>query len=374
MNAIATKEIREDSFLKLTLAVDSLTGASPSGAVANATPQTFTSPSGNTSYVVTGGGPLLDSSFHDSRTAVGANYTLPITRLTTLDVGASLSDEYDYSHTGINARLARDLNNRNTTLSFGVALANDTINPVGGSPTPLSPMLGVIGGSKGGDKSKDVTDYLLGLTQVINRQTIVQFNYSLSQSSGYLNDPYKILSVVDPLTGDPVVGPPGSGINLFLYESRPDTREKQSLYGLYKHDIDGNVFDISYRLMTDDWGIDSHTIDMHYRAQLGGGRYIQPHLRFYTQTAADFYDTVLFNGAPVPQFATADYRLGKFDAVTLGLKFGMPTRTGELSARLELYQTSGTASPGAAVGSLRGFDLYPNLTAVVAQFSYKFGG
>ena len=47
---------------------------------------------------------------------------MPVTRLAMLSVGASLSDEYDYSHTGVNARLARDFNNRNTTLSFGVAL------------------------------------------------------------------------------------------------------------------------------------------------------------------------------------------------------------------------------------------------------------
>ena len=58
-----------------------------------------------------------------------------------LDVGASLSDEYDYTHTGMNAKLARDFNNRNTTLSFGVALASDTVDPVGGSPVPLAPML-----------------------------------------------------------------------------------------------------------------------------------------------------------------------------------------------------------------------------------------
>ena len=56
-------------------------------------------------------------------------------------------------------------------------------------------------GNKTGDKSKDVTNILLGITQVINRHTLVQFNYSLSQSDGYLNDPYKILSVVDSVLG-----------------------------------------------------------------------------------------------------------------------------------------------------------------------------
>jgi len=119
-----------------------LTGASPSGATPAGVVQTFTSPSGNSQYAVAPGAQALDTSFLDTRTAVTASWEMPVTRLALLSVGASLSDEYDYTHTGVNARLARDFNNRNTTLSFGVALANDTIEPVGGSPVALAPMLG----------------------------------------------------------------------------------------------------------------------------------------------------------------------------------------------------------------------------------------
>jgi hypothetical protein len=224
-----------------------------------------------------------------------------------------------------------------------------------------------------GDQSKDVVDFLIGITQVLNRQTIVQFNYSLSQADGYLTDPYKILSVVDPVTGMPIAGPPGSGLNAYLYESRPQTREKQSLYALLKRDFNGDVFDISYRYMTDDWGIDSHTVDLHYRWQFSGGKYVQPHLRFYSQNQADFYQTVLFDGVPVPQFATADYRLAKMDGVTFGIKYGQETQNGEFSARFEIYEQTGQASPGSSVGVLTGLDLYPDLSAVIAQFSYQFG-
>lgn len=379
VNAIARKELKEDGFLNLKLAVDTLTGASPNGAVPSLVPQTFTRPSGNGSYTVQPGEQPLDDSFQDTRTALSASWTWPVTRLTTLDVGASLSDEYDYTHTGLNARVARDLNNRNTTLSFGVAIANDTIDPVGGVPLALGPMLGErsegeLEDSVGlADASKDVLDVLIGVSQVLNRHTVLQVNYSLSQSDGYLDDPYKLLSVVDPLTGDPVAGPAGSGLNLYLHDGRPATRDKQSLFALLKRDLNGNVVDLSYRYMTDDWGIASHTIDLHYRWQLDGGKYLQPHLRWYSQTEADFYQTVLFDGRPVPQFATADYRLGRFDAVTIGVKYGQETRRGEFSTRLELYQQTGSASSGAAVGSLAGLDLYPDLSAIIAQFSYSFG-
>jgi hypothetical protein len=374
LTARARKEVREQKFLDLTLAIDSLTGASPSGAVPASTVQTFTSPSGNSQYTIGAGAQALDTSFLDTRTALGASWELPIARLSLLSIGASLSDEYDYSHAGVNARFARDFNNRNTTLSLGLALANDAIDPVGGAPVPLTPMLGLgAATNKRGDQSKDVTDFLLGVTQVLNRHTIVQLNYSLSQSDGYLSDPYKVLSVVDPVTGSPVAGPAGSGLYRYLFDSRPDAREKQSLYGLVKRDFNGDVLEASYRYMTDDWGVDSHTLELRYRWSFGE-RYLQPHMRFYQQTAADFYRTVLFDGAPLPAYATADHRLGEFDGLTVGLKYGQATaRGGEWSARVEYYTQTGSPSPGAAVGALAGFDLYPDLNAVIAQFSYKFG-
>lgn len=376
INVRARKEMREEKFLTLNLGLDSLTGASPSGAVPANSVQTFTSPSGNSQYRVQPGAPALDTSFHDSRVAISADWQMPIQRLSLLSVGASVSDEFDYTHTGVSAQFARDFNNRNTTLSFGVALANDTISPVGGSPLPLAPMLGLQNQTnKRGDQSKDVTDFLIGLTQVVSRHTIVQLNYSLSQSDGYLSDPYKVLSVVDPVTGNPVAGPAGSGLFRYLFESRPSTRDKQSIYGLIKRDFDGNVLEASYRYMTDDWGVDSHTLELRYRWNLGDNqRYFQPHVRFYQQTAADFYRTVLFNGAPLPTFASADHRLGEFDGLTFGVKYGQATqRGGEWSARLEYYTQTGDPAPGSAVGALAGYDLYPDLNAVIAQFSYKFG-
>ena len=189
-NALGRKELREDSFLNLTFALDTLTGASPSGAVPSPVPQTFTRPSGNASYTVPANEPPLDDTFQDTRTALSASWEWPVTRLMLLNVGASLSDEYDYTHTGLNAKLARDFNDRNTTLSFGVALASDTVDPVGGSPVPLAPMLEQgNSANKRGSESKDVTDLLFGVTQVLNRKTLVQLNYSLSNSDGYLTDP-----------------------------------------------------------------------------------------------------------------------------------------------------------------------------------------
>jgi hypothetical protein len=376
MNALARKETNEDTFINLSLALDTLTGASPSGAVPTPAVQTFTRPSGNAQYLIGANQIPLDDSFQDTRVALSGSWDKPISRLTLLSVGASYSDEYDYTHTGINAKIARDFNNRNTTFSAGFAVANDTIDPVGGAPAGLTPMLGIgdLSNRIEDDQNKDVTDFLLGVTQVINRQTVVQFNFSLSQSDGYQSDPYKILTVVDGLSGMPVAGPAGTGLNLHLFEQRPDQRDKQSLFGLVKRDFGGNVLDMSLRFMTDDWGIDSQTVDFRFRWNMNGGRFLEPHLRFYSQNAADFYRTVLIDGQPLPAYASADYRLADFSAFTVGIKYGKETRKGEYSTRLEFYQHSGNPDPAAQFGALAGVDLYPDLSAVIAQFSYSFGG
>jgi hypothetical protein len=211
------------------------------------------------------------------------------------------------------------------------------------------------------------------VTQVINRNTIVQLNFSLSRADGYLTDPYKLLSLVDPSTGALLPGPPGSGLHRYIYESRPDSRDKDSVFLLMKRSFGDDVLDASYRFMTDDWGIDSQTIEFRYKWAFGRDKYLQPHLRFYSQNAADFYRTVLFDGQPLPTYATADYRLGDFDAITFGVELGKDTRQGEISTRLEYYRQRGNPDPSSRVGLLTSQDLYPDLNAVIAQFSYKFG-
>lgn len=390
---LARRTIGEDGSLGIHATLDTLTGASPNGAAPSNQPQTFTRPSGEASYGVPAGELPLDDTFKDTRIAAGVSWTRLLTRLTTLDVGADVSDEYDYTHIGINAGIAHDFNDRNTTLSAGLAFAADSIDPVGGVPVPFSALsageaepdgadrrtgLDDDGDDDdgderddGGDESKTVAEALLGVTQVIGPRTLLQLNYSVSDARGYLNDPYKLLSIVHPVTGE-LVPDPGGGPSPYVYENRPDTRSKQSLFALVKQDLGGHVLEGSYRYMTDDWGIASHTADLRVRFSMGEGRYLQPHLRWYTQTAADFYRTVLFDGTPLPEFASADYRLAAFDGVTVGFKYGWPGKLGEWSLRAELYRQTGDASPGSDVGVLRELDLDPSMEAAIAQVTFKF--
>jgi hypothetical protein len=375
----ARRDFQDDRLLSLDFSVDTLTGASPNGALAQGGAQTFTSPSGKASYSTNAGKIPLDNTFKDTRVAGGINWTQPFARLYTFSAGLGVSSEYDYQHAGVDLGLTRDFNQRNTTLNAGLSYSKDNVDPVGGAPAPLSQMLDVGNlTNRNGSKSKDVVDALLGVTQVISRTTVMRLNYSYSDSSGYLNDPYKILSVVDPVSGDAIARTPAAGSGgpgyLYLFESRPDTRRKQALYGELKQYLGGKVLSLSYRYMTDDWGIDSNTVEARLRWPFATGMYVEPTLRYYTQTAADFYRLSLPLGQPLPRFASADYRLSDFNATTVGLKFGRELANGQQwSARLEYYQQTGNAPAALLIGNQANRDQTPGLKAVIAQFTYRFG-
>jgi len=233
----ARRAFDEDRSLSLNLTVDSLTGSTPNGAVPANTVQTFTGPSGGDSYSIAPGEIPLDNTFLDTRVALSANWQQSLGEAMRWNVGLSSSDEYDYLHLGVNARLERDFNLRNTTVFVGAAYAQDDINPVGGTPVGLAPMFGEDDENEDDDDegrneklSKDVMDVLIGVTQVLSRRSLLEVAYSYGKSDGYLTDPYKILSVVDPVTGFPVPGLADEVPYLYLYEKRPDSRAKQSLF------------------------------------------------------------------------------------------------------------------------------------------------
>lgn len=369
-----SRELAEGEKVNLKLVLDSLTGATPNGAHASSSVQTFTNPSGRKAYTVNPGDTPLDDTFLDTRVALSGSWEMPVLDdYSRVILGANLSKEFDYASLGASASFQRDTNNRNTTYSASLGLNADTISPSGGIPTPLANMRVANSGTNrdGADDTKTITDLMFGLTQVINRRTLMQFNLGLSESSGYMNDPYKIISLIDGITGLPIT-PADSNDLPYLYENRPDSRSRQIFYWKTVHHLTEDVINVSYRYHTDDWGIDSHTIDFHYRYELGNGHYLQPHLRYYSQSAADFFTTALVDGQPLPDYASSDYRLGEFETQTIGLKYAMRTgETSEFSVRAELIsQTQNeVATP---IGDQANYDLTPDLDSYIVQFGYNF--
>jgi hypothetical protein len=131
--------------------------------------------------------------------------------------------------------------------------------------------------------------------------------------------------------------------------------------------------------MIDDWGILSHTLDLNYRLQIQAHRYLQPHVRFYHQTEADFYRrwlTADSSGMPsdLPRHATADYRLGQFQAWTVGGRYGQTLRPGQsLIVRVEYYWQMGDSHPPGAPGALANLDLFPTVGAWIVNAGYSIG-
>ncbi len=362
----ARKDFGDERFLNLKLTFDSISGASPNGASPATFTQTFTSPSGNSVDTIKPGDTPFNSNFKDARYAVDASWDQPLGRLNKVSLGANASFERDYTSFGLNGSFSRDFNQRNTTLSLGASLQADNVKPNGGVPEELAAVdVAKVRPAVAEEDSKLVLDLVLGLTQVIDRETIMQVNYSYGLADGYLSDPYKIISLIDGTTGN-TTG--------YINEKRPSTRNRSSVYLEMKHHFTADVITASYRYFWDDWGISSNTVDIQYRYELGNSMYLEPRLRLYQQSAADFYRHSIVNGS-VPGVASADYRLGELTSGTIGLKIGWNPGYAyfkKLGFVVESYRITGNKHPADTIGVQRGLDFFPTVEAVILQISASF--
>jgi hypothetical protein len=355
--------------LNFNVTFDSLSGSSPNGALTSRAAQTFASPSGKASHAyTTAPGQLpVDPNYQDDRIAVGANWTVPLTRVDQLSVGGKVSAEDDFFSVTVDASIAHDFNDKNTTLSFGINDEFDSLRPIGGAPVPGSDYALF---EKTGNKTKNGVGVLLGVTQVITRNWLSEFNVSVDRFKGYLNDPYKITSIIDS----------AGNTTGYEFESRPDQRTRKSAYWDNRVAWGQQVSTgLSLRYMRDDWGVRSDTAQLHLRWSFSNrDRYVEPTFRWYRQTAANFYTPFILNTeARTTAYEASDSRLGAFHALTYGLKYAqkLPGLGGreesEFSLRMEYYQQTfneRTATPAA----LQGLDLYPGLKAVLVQVGWRF--
>jgi hypothetical protein len=202
---------------------------------------------------------------------------------------------------------------------------------------------------------------------VMSRRWLLAFDGSKTLESGYLTEPYKLISIADPLSGIPLEN---------LTDKRPDTRNRTSLLFTSVYHLTKDVVYISYRNYRDTWNVKSNTFDLKYRDELGSEWYLEPHIRYYRQTAASFFTTGLIDGEPLPDFATSDQRLGSLRSITLGgtLGFRIADYPGEWSVRVEYIRQTGDSFPTDAIGVQRQFNLSPplNTGAVVIGYSILF--
>ena len=200
-----------------------------------------------------------------------------------IGAGFAYSTEHDYLSRTFNVDARVSSADNNTTLAAGVGVASDDIDSVN---------LVARG------RTKRTTDMLVGITQVLSANDIVQSNLTYSVGRGYYDDPYKAVDV------------------------RPDKRDQLAWLTRWNHHLDAldATARLSARYYRDTFGVRALTVGAEW-VQPFGAWTVTPALRYYTQRSADFYF-----GPPFPvgfrpgQFYSADQRLSSFGAWTPGIK------------------------------------------------------
>ncbi len=335
--AVATVKgvISDDDSVTLKTVYDTMSGATPSGTVINK--------QGNISFTGASGGGVATSGkvdslakFSDTRIALSLDWDHAASRDLSYLFNGAISVENDYRSFSIGTTLKREFNNKTLTLTGGLAGTYDQIFRVGSGDTPGQLTL-VTDQVTFGEGEKTTIDGMLGLTYVINRRTVSQFNIGASLSQGYLTDPYKLISIVD-----------ANNIEYEQYtEKRPGSRLRYTFSAHISHQEypTNRIYQGSYRLYTDDWGITSHTFKGSINYSLGDGHYVEPNVRLYHQSAADFYRNSFVLDPPnpvlipstLPEYLSADYRLDESNSITLGATYGIrSSANSHLRLRLQL--------------------------------------
>lgn len=273
---------------------------------------------------MTGASPLFHNSLsgasgvgvHDYRKAADFKLTRYFERVT---VGASIavSSEHDYLSraAAVDIRFASE--DRNRTFAFGIGGSSDRIT----SENLIAE-----------NETRHTVDALIGLTQILSANTVIQSNLTWSQGHGYYSDPYK------------------------PFDRRPDHRRQLAWLTRLNHfvpPLDAAVR-ASYRFAHDSFGSSSHTLEVAWHQNLPQGWSVTPLLRYYTQSAADFYFDPPFpagfvRGRPY----SADTRLAAFGAITAGVRIAKQLPGGvTLDLKFDAYRQragwrlGGGGSPG----------------------------
>ncbi len=350
-------KVSDNDSVKFKLVHDTISGASPTGAVKSENESvTFTSASGGSGFNAgSGGSAMVD--IEDTRLSFNADWQHEWNQRTRTSYGANLSSENDYESLGASLNIERDNRNRQTTYSAGVGLSDDTIFRGGASDTP-DPLAATDSAESFGKGERNTWDTMAGVSHILNRRTVGQINLTYSLSQGYHTDPYKVITAIDAQ---------GNVVDTF-YESRPGERNRVSMYSKLAHQLKDteNTVHASYRIYQDDWSVRSHTVDLKYRNSLSNQQFIEPHIRLYRQTAADFYkhhlaiDQDVSVRFPDNNFVSADYRLDRFWSYSAGIKYGRPIgQSGRLRLRAEYMEQTFAHSE------------FKINSAVILQASYK---
>ena len=280
----------------------------------------------------------------DQRLAMNGKLNVRLNDLS-FDVTGGNSTEWDYISNYVNLDSRWEINNKMTTLAAGFGYAKDNIWADGGQQGLIHEQY-TNGQYIGGNKN--TLQGLLGVTQILDKESLLQLNLTVSNSSGFLSDPYKSVWV------DNVPNFGFSGINNncrqsthfafqsnFCADTRPGARTQTSVLMRYVRNfsaLDAAALHLDYRFYSDTWDIDSHTFEASWMQPLPYQFMLTPHVRYYTQGSAYFYQTVYANPTANGLYSS-DYRLANFGAIAGGVHLNKALIENiTVGAGVELYQ------------------------------------
>ena len=287
---------------------ESLSGASP----------WFTSLGLDGEPIVNLSGP---SGISDRRTelSVGSRYYLENGSFAG-NIGYSEENDYQSVYFGLNGE--KHYNNDLTTVSAGLSYSSDEI-----FPTDAALFNRVI------EDDKQSTSVFVSVSQIINQVSNFQSALSFTEQSGFLSDPYKLRDI------------------------RPDDKTQIAWSNSYrKFFVSANAaLHANYSYYHDYFGISSHTSDLSWHQNLGRTFQLVPQLRYYSQSAADFFTNVDDFLNPTSEYQSSDYRLSAFGAVSGGFSviadmgFWKATLTAERYLANDKYSAFDVSQPSTAL-------------------------
>jgi hypothetical protein len=354
---------------------------------------------GNAVQVMSGASPKgsskCTSSICDERIAFNPSLTYFLDTAS-VSLAGGYSDENDYTSRYVSTNVSMDFNKKLTTLNFGGSVAFDEANPhyVGGIPLALD-------GSNPNDQTcgkkchKTSQQYLIGFSQILDKESVLLSNMTFSYNTGYLSDPYKLVSFY---YDTPVTAADGStGYTSFdtnmnngatspvshNVEGRNDTRPREKFqwawltqYVRHFGSLNDAALHADYRFTADTFGINSHTVELSWHQPIVDDWQVIGRFRYYSQDSADFYQPV-FNGNPANyKYYSNDYRLAGFGAFSGGLKLTKEFReikhvdSLKFLAGVEYYDHKASYQLGgsSSVSNFADFNYY----LVTASFNLKF--
>tara|TARA_B110000467_G_C18294681_1_gene467128 strand:+ start:374 stop:1531 length:1158 start_codon:yes stop_codon:yes gene_type:complete len=218
------------------------------------------------------------------------------------NIGYSEEDDYRAIYFGFNTE--KHYNNDLTTVSAGLSYSSDKVFPTDAALF-----------NRVEEDDKQSSSLFVSVSQIINQVSSFQSALSFTEQSGFLSDPYK------------------------LRDFRPDDKTQIAWSNSYRRFfVSANAaLHVNYRYYHDDFGISSHTSDLSWHQNLGRTFQIVPTLRYYNQSAAEFFTNVDDFLNPISEYQSSDYRLSAFGAVSGGFSVIADMNSWKVTLTAERY-------------------------------------